>query len=210
MRRAVVVMAFVVAAFGAVAVRVVLEGRHALADGDEAAAAGSVREAIARWEAAARWYLPGAPHVDGAYDRLRRTAEASDATPSVSLAAWRAIRSAAHATTSLWTPHAEDLSDADAHIAELSSRDPDGASAGGADAATRRAFHLDRLARPTRPSREVVALSCLGLITWLGAATYAVRRGFDRTGKLARGSAAVGAAVAAAGLAAWAISLYNV
>ncbi|HWU88627.1 MAG TPA: hypothetical protein VN253_15260, partial [Kofleriaceae bacterium] len=70
MRRLVLAAAIVLAAVGALALRVVLEGRAALADGDAAYAAKRPTEAIAAWETAARWYLPGAPHVGEAYARL--------------------------------------------------------------------------------------------------------------------------------------------
>jgi hypothetical protein len=102
------VAAIVFAGVAALALRVVIEGRSALARGDEANAANRFPDAIAAWESAARWYFPLAPHVDAAYDRLREFAKARR-----SVAAWRAIRSAALATRGPWQPHAEDLADAD-------------------------------------------------------------------------------------------------
>jgi len=63
MRRALPIVAIVIAALGALALRVVIEGKGALAQGDAAAAHGDVREAIASWETSARWYLPGAPRT---------------------------------------------------------------------------------------------------------------------------------------------------
>ncbi|HLL24925.1 MAG TPA: hypothetical protein VK427_22480, partial [Kofleriaceae bacterium] len=75
MKRALVVVGIVIAALAALAVRVVVEGRDALADGDAALAAKRPLDAIAGWERAARWYLPLGPHVDDAYARLVELAQ---------------------------------------------------------------------------------------------------------------------------------------
>lgn len=221
MRKAIVIVAIVVAALGAIAIRVVVEGRTALAAGDEAAAAGRIEDAIADWETAARWYLPLAPHVDEAYARLldlattttdeRAPATAARGPAAIArrLAAWRAIRSAALATRHLWTPHAEHLAAADAKIADLASRDPAGAAAAGPDAETRNRFHSERLARDPRPGTGAVVLAIVGLAAWLAGIGIAIRRGIDDAGRLARRPALVGAALTLAGLAGWAVGLYN-
>ncbi|MDQ3368636.1 MAG: hypothetical protein M3680_24675, partial [Myxococcota bacterium] len=109
--RALVIAGIVLAALGALGIRVVLEGRRALAAGDAALSARRTADAIAAWETSARWYLPLAPHVDDAYARLTGLAR-SDAKHA--LLAWRAVRRAALATRSLWTPHAGELAEADA------------------------------------------------------------------------------------------------
>lgn len=194
-RRAIAVAAIVLAALGALAIRVVGEGRGALAAGDDAAAHGRLDDAIAAWEASARWYLPFAPHVDAAYARLTGLAGTDHAH---ALAAWRAVRSAALATRGLWTPHADDLLAANAQIAELASRDPEGALAAGSDAAARKTFHEARLARDPGPNRGGVFLSALGIATWLAGVALLLR---------ARGPNLVGAAVTALGLAGWMIGL---
>src|SRR5213076_3120816 len=94
-KAAILATAIVIAAIGACGVRVVVEGRRALAAGDAALAEGRVADAIAGWETAARWYLPFAPHVDEAYERLILLADKDHRS---ALAAWRAVRSAALAT----------------------------------------------------------------------------------------------------------------
>jgi hypothetical protein len=204
--RAVVVGTIVLATLGALAIRVVVEGRTALAEADEAAAAGRTDDAIAGWETAARWYLPLAPHVDEAYARLIELATRSGAR---GLPAWRAVRSAALATRHLWTPHPEHLAAANTAIAELASRDPHGAAAAGADAETRRRFHAERLARDPRPATGAVVLAIAGIAAWLAGIGIAIRRGIDETGRPSRRPALVGAALTVAGLAGWAVGLYN-
>ncbi|MDX2088248.1 MAG: hypothetical protein SFX73_10380 [Kofleriaceae bacterium] len=203
-RRTLLALAITVTALAAIAGRVVFAGRLALADGDEAAAAGRLDEAIANWERAARWYLPLAPHVDDAYARLTDLATRSHPH---ALSAWRAVRSASLATRTLWTPHADDLAAANAQIAELSSRDPAGAASGGPDAASRKPFHVERLAHDPRLSRAAAALALLGIGTWLGGLAYLVRRGLDAHQRFVRRPAAIGGGTALAGLALWLVAL---
>ena len=206
MKRALVILAIVIAGLGALAVRVVLEGRTALAAGDAAHAAQRPTDAIAAWESAARWYLPAAPHVDDAYARLTALAKAD---PKHALAAWRAVRRAALATRSLWTPHADDLDTANAEIVRLSAAHPDAAGAAGQNAAERTAFYAARYAADTRPATHAIALSIAGILSWLAGIAILVRRGFTAAGKLARRPVAVGAALTVLGLAGWAVGLYN-
>jgi hypothetical protein len=200
------IAAVAVAILGALALRVVLEGRAALADGDEAMQQKRTPDAIDAWERAARWYLPGAPHVGAAYDRLVRLARSD---PRHALAAWRAVRSASLATRGLWTPHADDLAEADAAIAALSAEDPEGARPSGADAATRLAFHRERLAGSSGPSRGAVVLAVGGIVCWLAGIAWLVVRAVDRQGRLVRRGAISGAAMALLGVLAWAAGLYN-
>jgi hypothetical protein len=205
-KRAILIVGLVVAAFGAVCIRVVVEGRGAVAEGDAAMAAKRTDDAIAAWESAARWYLPFAPHVDDAYVRLTALANAE---PEHALAAWRAIRRAATATRSLWQPHADELAAANAAIATLSAAHPDGALAAGHDVADRTAFHAARLAGDLRPSKGAAALAILGILSWLAGIGVVAIRGIDKAGSLVRRSALVGTALTAIGLVAWAVGLYN-
>ncbi len=200
MPRAIVVLAFAAAILAALAIRVVVEGRSALAEGDELAGRGQVLEAVHSYETAARWYLPLAPHVDAAYAKLRTIAERS--APDQQLAAWRAIRSSARATRWLVTPHADDLAAADAAIASISAGLPQAATADPA-------WHRERLARESRPSVGACLVASLGILLWLGGALGLVRRGFDPAGKLVRRPALASGIASLAGMACWALGLYN-
>jgi hypothetical protein len=185
---------------GALAIRVVVAGRDALAAGDAAAARGRPREAIRAYETAARWYLPRAPHVDETYGRLRALAASSD--PAVSLAAWRAIRGAARPSRSLWTPHASDLAAADAAIATRSAAVPGAAT-------TDVAWHRDRLARDARAGIAGLVLAAAGLLLWLGGGVLLVVRGTTAAGTLARRPALACVAAIVLGVGLWAAGLYN-
>lgn len=193
MRRVLVGLALSIAVVGALAARVIVSGRAALAAGDAAAASEDIDLAIEHWESAARWYLPLAGHVDEAYARL---VALTGSDRRRALAAWRAVRSAALATRGLWTPHAEDLATANAAIAEIASRDPEGAIAGGPDAAARKTFHAERLARDLTPSRGAIALFALGIAAFLAGVGLLLR---------ASGPSLVGAAVTALGVVGWLI-----
>jgi hypothetical protein len=209
--RAIVIAALVLAGFGALGIRVVASGRAQLAAGDDAMARGKPAEAIRAFEASARWYLPLAPHVDDAYDRMRALASSQD--PQLAIAAWRSIRAAARATRTLWTPHREDLAAADAAIAKLAAEDPEGAPIGETDDATaREAWHRVRLARDSRPSPGAAALAALGIVLWVGGAVLLARRGVGISGSLVRdaGHPALVAGVAiVVGLVCWFAGLYN-
>jgi len=189
--------ALVVAVLAALSIRVVVEGRSALGTGDDWMLRGKPIEAAGAYETAARWYLPLAPHVDDAYAQLRKLAASDD--PAVSLAAWRAIRSAAHATSGLWTPHAQDLADADAAITHLEARQL-GAASPGSTTAAREGWYRDRLSRGSRPGHGAAVLAALGVLVWLGGAIALVRA---QSGKLLR------AGIMVAGLVCWAVGLYN-
>lgn len=199
-KHAIVIGAIVAAVLGALALRVVVEGRAALAAGDAALAGDRPGEAIRAYETAARWYLPLAPHVGDAYGKLRALAASED--PAVALAAWRAIRGAARATQTLWTPHADDLAAADEAIAIRAAAVP---GAGTPHAS----WHRERLARDTRPSTGAAVLAALGILAALGGTLVLVRRGMTPAGSLARRPALASGTVILLGVACWAVGLYN-
>jgi hypothetical protein len=203
-KRVLAIVAIVVAGFGAAGLRVVLEGRSALADGDAAMEAKRPAEAIAAWESAARWYLPLAPHVDEAYDRLR-----SFATARNSIGAWRAIRRAALATRNLWQPHDGDLAAANAAIAQLAAADPERPPAGAryGDYADYQAIVL---ARDPRPSWLAALGAIAGIACWLAGMALVIRRSAPREGGpplLQRIRSP--AVIAAIGAVAWVLGLYT-
>ncbi|MDQ3333837.1 MAG: hypothetical protein M4D80_01525 [Myxococcota bacterium] len=206
MKRALVVIAIVFAALGTLAVRVVIEGRRALAEGDAALAAKKPLEAIQAWESAARWYFPLAPHVDEAYARLVEIANADAKHRTV---AWRAVRRAATATRSVWQPHQGDLDAANAALAKLSAEHPEGATAAGANVAERTAYHTTQLARDRRPSTGAAALAVLGILSWLAGIGVVIGRGIDPSGRLVRKPALVGIGLSLVGVLGWAVGLYN-
>jgi len=209
-KRAIIILAVVGGVLGALAIRVVMAGREALAAGDDWMQRGRSVEAIRSYETAARWYLPLAPHVDEAYAKLRTIAEQTRADAktdaAVRLAAWRAIRSAARATRSLWTPHADDLAAADTAIATLSAAIEPSSLPG---EATPESWHSERLAREQRPRAGTAALAGFGILLWIGGAIALVRRGIDPTGALVRRAAIPAGIAILLGVGLWFAGLYN-
>lgn len=198
-RKLIGVVVLVVAGLAAAAVRVVIEGRSAIADGDTALADKRPADAIAAWESAARWYLPLAPHVDAAYGRLRDFASTKN-----SIAAWRSIRSAALATRHLWQPHGDDLAEANQKIAELAATDGDRAPAGDQDPAAYTRWQAALLATDTRPSSGSAVLAIAGIASWLAGMGLLIRRsGGPKPGLRIPGAIAVFGALA------WVLGLYT-
>jgi len=203
------IVAFALSVLGALSIRVVIEGRNALADGDDLLLRGRPGDAIRSYETAARWYLPFAPHVDDAYSKLRHLAEpsydarpAQPADPAIQLAAWRSIRSAARATRSFYTPYADDLAAADAAIAKSSAGIPQAGTA-------QIPWHQERLSRDMRPSLPMAALAAFGILLWIAGAIGLVRRGMTPAGQLIRRMAGVAGITIVVGLGCWAVGLYN-
>jgi hypothetical protein len=110
-------------AVGAAALRVILEGRAELASSEAAWTSGDIAGATIHARAAARAYVPLAPHVASAYGRLRSIAKDCESRGDVesALFAWRAVRAAAIGSRSFLTAHDRQRQAADAAIARLSS-----------------------------------------------------------------------------------------
>lgn len=122
LRRRVSLVALVLAVgLGVVVTRAIWAGSRALANGDAAHQQGELALAVELWRSAARWYVPGAPHVGAAYERLETLAHAAEERGDLdtALAAWRGVRSSILATRSLYVPHEERLDPANRRIAAL-------------------------------------------------------------------------------------------
>lgn len=196
---------------GVVAMRAVLEGRSALADGDDAAARGDFAEAIAKWRRAARWYLPLAPHVGGAYDRLEHLAREAEAKGDVTtaLAAWRGIRGSILATRSFYTPQSHRLDPANQKIAALMAGLEGDRADPGATPAERQAWHYALLIQDPSPSVFWSIVALLGFGLWIGGAFWFALRGVSDQDGLVRRTAASSGACVAAGLVIWLLGLYK-
>jgi hypothetical protein len=90
MTRILIILAVIVVAAGAVVGRSLHEGQRALAAGDAAAARGDRRAAIAAWQQAAAWSVPGADHVATARAHLDAHGSAP-AAPGGPSAPWAAV-----------------------------------------------------------------------------------------------------------------------
>lgn len=198
---------------GVVVTRAIWEGSQALADGDAALKQGDLDEAIGRWRRAARWYVPLAPHVSGAYERLEELARQAESRGDVdtALAAWRGIRGSILATRSFYTPHESRLEPANQRIAELmarlEAREPALAQSG--ETETQRAsWHYELLTRDHSPSVFWSVIAILGFALWLGGGLLFALRGVTADDRLVLRNAAYAGIMVATGLFVWMLGLY--
>jgi hypothetical protein len=225
-RKLAIAAAVTAVVLGVLITRAIWEGRDALHDGDAAAARGDLDGAIDGWRAAARWYVPLAPHVGDAYARLEGAArEAEDRRDgATALLAWRAIHSSILATRWLVTPHADLLARADRRIAALMASEPvSGAPApdpdpdptfraapdAGATPEARLAFSRAQLARDGAPSVTWVLVALAGFALWIGGCVHFARRGLDAQERLIQRVAAASGGMVAVGMLVWVLGLYN-
>jgi hypothetical protein len=101
--------------------RTLERGQRELAASDAAFDRGELEPALSHARRAALLYVPGAPHVGAAYERMRAIAIGSERArePAMAAAAWRAMRAAALETAHLWQPHPEELGEASARLERL-------------------------------------------------------------------------------------------
>lgn len=213
MRRRRIITALVVVGLclGVLVTRAMWEGRDALARGDEAHEDGDSAEAIRWWRRAARWYVPGAPHVDGAYERLEALAEAAEQRGDVgtAIAAWTGVRSSVLATRSFYTPHPERKLRADEHLALLQAKNENPQVAGDATVEARRQWHYQLLQRDTQPSVGWTVFALLGMALWIGGGFAFALRGVDREDRLVPRAALYAGSAVALGLVLWLVGLYQ-
>jgi hypothetical protein len=116
---------------GAIALRVIAEGRAELRAGEAAYAEGDFAASAVHARRAAVAYVPFAAHMGSAYERLRTLAREAEARGDhdAALFAWRAMRSAAIASRWFVAPRGAERREADGAIARLSAatREPSGA-----------------------------------------------------------------------------------
>lgn len=177
------------AASALLAFRTVQRGEAELAASELAFDAGQVELALQHARQAAAAYVPGAEHVDGAYERLRAIARGAELArdPELARLAWSAVRGAAWESHHIWQPRAAELLEADAQLARLDGPGPGVARAaespepgrglafvlalaGGASAAVLGLWWLigqERSSSSGDPGVRLAALSCLvGALAW--------------------------------------------
>jgi hypothetical protein len=196
---------------GAAAFRVVAEGRSELAASDAAWASGDALGATVHARAAARAYVPFAPHVQLAYRRLRTVAQDCEARGDVesALFAWRAIRAAAIGSRSILTSHARQRAAADAAILRLAVAPRSSSPGSRADVEAARSY-APALAGETPPRAPWGVLLVVGALLWAAAGVRLTSRGWDDEGRFVAAAARAPLFLAAAGLAAWWIALFFV
>jgi hypothetical protein len=196
---------------GAATARVELSGEKEIALSTEALRAGDAHAAAEHARRAAGWYMPGAPHVRVAYERLLALGTAAEGLGDrdTALFAFRGVRTAALETRWILTPHEDDLDHANRAIARLSAEAPRAPALRTEPPATIEREQLEALARDEAPRTAWVVALVLGALTWAaGAGTVAVRA-VGATGTVSLRRALPGLLAAGAGIALWLLAIWR-
>jgi hypothetical protein len=196
---------------GAATARVVSSGEKEIALSTAGLRAGDARAAAEHARRAAGWYAPGAPHVRVAYERLLALGTAAEGLGDRDLAllAYRGVRTAALETRWLVVPHEEDLEKADRAIARLSAEVPRPPGMRTEPPQKIEREQLDALARDEAPRTPWVVMLAASAFAWAAGAIAAVRRAVGTDGVILWRRALPGALIAAAGVAAWLVSIWR-
>ncbi len=202
-------LAIAMSLFALIVARAVWDGSAALEEGDMAASAGDSEEAIRQWRRAARWYAPGLPHVERAYERLEALAQAASQAgdSQTELHAWRGIRNSILATRWLLVPFADKLERANKSIAELMALAEDPRIEPTWTQQQRRDWHLERLGRSYLPAVGWTLLAFAGFAMWIGGAFGFAWRGVSSEDKLQPRAAAYCGLLFIVGAVVWLLGL---
>lgn len=180
--RAALPYALLAALLGALVIaRVLIEGARELDAGETALKRNDIPEGIRRLRRAAHWYLPGSPYCARAYEDLERVATQAEnhGRSDHAFAAWRAIRASALATRWLLVPQRARLERANRHLAALMAEMPPPPEDRGRDRARLREAHFALLEQDHAPEPAWLLVMGTGFVTWLAAAFWAARHGWD-------------------------------
>lgn len=186
-----------------------LAGSAALADAERAFDRGELRESVRQARRAASLYVPFAPHVEAAYDRLLIIARGAEAQRQLRLAAfaWGAMRSAAIESDSPLLGARPQLELADRNLARIAARL--GTTEEGADEAAAERAVARALARPASAPAGAFLLAAAGLaLAALGLAICGFW-GLAANGALLRRPLVTGASLVVIGVACWTLALYR-
>jgi hypothetical protein len=210
LRSALRIVLIVVLVGAAVTFRVVFAGEREIARSTAALEAGDPVAATDHARRAATWYAPGAPHVRVAYGRLLALAREAEKRKSrdVALRAYRAITTASASTSWLVVPHRSDAREAAEAIARIESTAERPISSATDPAAEVERELLATLAAEPGPSRSWAVVLGASFLALAAGVALVLRRALDETGRIHRGPALVGGAIAGVGLCAYALALW--
>jgi hypothetical protein len=190
-----------VLALAALTARMVVEGEAELKTSDAAFDRGDLPDATLHARRAAILYAPGAPHVTGAFERLRAIALGAESLGDVAMArrAWGAVRGAALENRHVTLPHAAELALANANLARLN------ALPRGGD----RQVAAKLLARDETPRSPWVLVLGLGFALFASGLVLAAQRGVSPSGEMSRKALAIAGLLALFGVAFWTLAVYR-
>jgi hypothetical protein len=197
-------------ALGAATARAERSGEKEIELSTAALKAGDPHGAAEHARRAAGWYVPGAPHVSVAYDRLLALGKTAEGLGDrdTALYAFRGVRTAAIETRWLVTPHEADLALADRSIARIEAEAPRAPAHRNDPPSAVEREQLAALALDDAPETAwVVALVAGALAFAAGAAVVA--RAIGPTGVLSWRRGLPGIVVGVVGAALWLIAVWR-
>ena len=199
---------FLVLIGAALSTRVVLEGQSELAQSDTAFDGGNLRPALEHARRSATLYVPGAPHVDRAYERLIAIALGAEAAgqPKTAFLAWQGVRSAALESRHVWLSHPAELERANQNLSRLEVL---ARGSGEADQRAVQRLAFDRLRADGAPAPGWIAVLGTGFLLALAGLALFAFRGLDKTGRISVRRAQLGLALFAIGAACWTLAAYR-
>ena len=204
------VIAAAAVALGAATARAVYSGEKEVALSTAALKASDPHGAAEHARRAAGWYVPGAPHVRVAYERLLALGTTAEGLGDrdTALYALRGVRTAAIETRWLFTPHEEDLERADRAIARIEAEAPRApAHRSDPPAAVERA-QLEALVRDEAPDTGWVVALVVGALAFAAGAAF-VARAIGPTGLLSWRRGLPGIVVGCAGAVLWLLAVWR-
>ena len=196
---------------GAASARVMWSGEKEIALSTAALRAGDPHGAAEHARRAAGWYMPGAPHVRVAYQRLLALGTAAEGLGDrdTALFAFRGVRTAALETRWLVIPHEDDLDRANHAIARIEAEAPRAPVMRSEPPAAVERAALEALERDEAPRAGWIAALVAGALTCAAGAIAVARRGVGPTGAFSLPRALPGLALAGAGAALWLLAIWR-
>jgi hypothetical protein len=209
--RGVLVVAIAAAVVAAMATHALVEGQRELSASGTLLAAGDMEQALVRARRSASWYVPGAPHVPLAYERMIGIARVSEgrSDPRTALLAWQAVREAALSSRWLEVPHQQQLGEANAAIARLQARRPQPQAAPERSEVERERDILLLLNRQEHPYVSWVVVMLAGFGLFSGGLAWFSLRALDEAGQLCWRRVRPALLVTGAGALAWIVALWR-
>ncbi len=196
---------------GAATVRVALSGENEIALSTTALRAADAHGAVEHARRAAGWYMPGAPHVRVAYERLLALGTTAEGLGDrdTALFAFRGVRTASIETRWILTPHEADREAADRAIARIEAEAPRAPGRRAEPPAAVEREQLEALTRDEAPRTGWVIALVVGALAWAAGATAVARQAVGATGVVSWPRALPGLAAAGAGIALWLLAIWR-
>lgn len=202
-----------VTAAGVLTARITADGEAALAASEFAFDQGDVREATLHARTAAIHYVPGAPHVQAAHERLIAIAIGAEAAgdPAAAIAAWGAVRAAGLETRHWVSSHQAEVERANRELARLqalSGEDATGARGAVDDGMARRQREFSvALEAACAPRRGGLLLLAAGFLLAAAGLATLLLGGLTGEGRFAPWGGRWGLALVAIGAACWTVAV---